>query len=196
MHRTLLLTLVAVCAMIAPGCASYSNYPKIESKGLRNDPNSPAIQTALITAVQWVANRYPPGRSPEAVQSAVEPVSVKVNYPIAINLPVGTRRSGYLYVAERIGPEVYPLTPEIWSSGNPPVFHITRVWIRMREARIEVLRPMPELGRGPDGNPVYQPVVVRLVGGFSPWRVEHARHGARQRPHAHAVVPARGRPRR
>src|SRR5262249_20624546 len=74
-----------------------------------------------------------------------------------------------------IGPNVHPLTPEIWSDNAYPIYHVSRVWIREHEAKVDVLRPMFEMGPGPDGKPIYQAVTVHLEGRFEPWHVVFGR---------------------
>lgn len=158
------------------GCVS--NYPAVPTtRGVRDNPNSPAAEQAMIAALRWVGTRYTPGR-PDLSQPLPDAASrAEVQYPMAVNLPFGLRKLYYDRVALNTGPEVVPLTPEIASQGSLPIFHVGRVWVRGPGATVDVFRPMPELGLGPDGKTVYQMVTVRLDrdGLAGPWRVIHGR---------------------
>lgn len=168
--------LLGLAGMALSGCYQYSNYPNIPTaRGTLEDPNRPSTMMAIVASVQYVATRYPPAASIYDLDpTSAEAQSIAVTYPMVFSGPRGFRRAYYEDASRRIGPQVLPLTPEAIDSGLP-IFHVTRVWMRGNVATIDVLRPMPELGKGPDGRTIYQPVTVRLEGGFSPWRVVHAR---------------------
>lgn len=171
--RTVCAALIAAAAL--GGCThQYTNYPEIPSaKGLKQDPNSPASESAMVVALQFVANRYPPGTLRLDAKSSKEAGEMRTNTPMAVNLPRGQRKSYYERIARKVGPNVVPMTLE--TDPSLPVYHVTRVWLRFSEGWVDVMRPMPELGPGPDGKPVYQTVTLKMQGGFGPWRVLHAR---------------------
>ncbi|MEI7656632.1 MAG: hypothetical protein WCK33_01050 [Phycisphaerae bacterium] len=157
------------------GCMQqYSNYPEIPSaKGLKQDPNTPASESAMVAALQFVANRYTPGTMRLDAKNAREAGEMTTSTPMVVNLPVGQRQSYYRRIARRVGPNVAPMTGDV--DASLPVYHVTRVWLRFSEGWVDVMRPMPELPPGPDGKPVYQTVTLKMTGGFGPWRVLHAR---------------------
>ena len=168
--------LIASAGLALSGCYQYSNYPNVPTaQGTLEDPNRPSTMMAIVAAVQYVATRYPPAASIYDLDpTSAEAQSIQVTYPMVFAGPRGFRKVYFEDAARRIGPQVVPLTPESLESGLP-IFYVTRVWMRGNAATIDVLRPMPELGKSPDGKTIFQPVTVRLEGGFSPWRVVHAR---------------------
>lgn len=176
MKSAWMVSAAALLVLIAGGCQKYQNYPPIATaRGMAEDPNNPATEQAIVASVQYVANRYPPGGPRYEATNSREAGSLKVNYPLAISVPPGMRKSFYERIPREIGPEVVPVTPELVEVGEVPVVFVTRVQLRFHTGIVDVLRPMPELGKGPDGKPVYQKVTVRLQGGLEPWRAIHAR---------------------
>lgn len=158
-----------------PACQQYSTYPEIAtSRGIPENPNNPAAAACMIASIQYVASRYAPGGPNYAAATAAEQASLSVNTPVVLNLPRGLRRSLYQHITTQVGPKAMPMSDDALVSGAP-VLHVTRVWLRFNHATVDVLRPMPELGPGTDGRPIYQLVTVRLDGGFEPWHVIHAR---------------------
>lgn len=170
--------LVALCGVgllgPASGCFQRSTYPAIPtSRGFNENPNTPAGEQAIVAAVQYVASRWTPGE--REYDPTMTPRGLPmVQYPMVVNLPLGMRKIYYERIPGKIGPEVEPATPETVASGKP-IFHVSRVWLRFNTGIVDVLRPMPEVGLAPDGQPVYQKITVRLEGGVKPWTVVHAR---------------------
>jgi hypothetical protein len=156
------------------GCFQKGNYPEIPtSEGFAEDPNRPANEQAMIAALQYVGSRWTPGD--RMFDPNVEPRGLPyVNYPAVVNLPQGTRKVIYERVAKKVGPQVQPATPETIQQGLP-TFHISRVWLRFNKGWVDVMRPMPELGLGADGQPIYQRVTLHMEGGNKPWTVAYAR---------------------
>lgn len=164
-----------LAALSLAGCAGYSSYPPVEaSYGESKGANSPAAEGAMITALQYAVTRYPPDGPRQDASSSAEASSLRADFPLVVNLPLGTRKSVYEHVAAKLGPQAMPMTPESEASGNP-IYSVTRVWVRQSAATVDILRPMPELPPGPDGKPVYQTITCNLEGGFRPWRVTYAR---------------------
>jgi hypothetical protein len=156
------------------GCQQYVTSPAIPTaRGMSENPNAPAPEQAITAALQYVATRWAPGKTRE-FDAKLTPGATYVDQAMVINLPAGTRQSFYDRIARKLGPTVQPATPEN-TDGSLPIYHVGRVWLRFENARVDVYRPMLELGPGPDGKPVYQMVTVHLRGGFSPWRAEFAR---------------------
>ena len=179
MNRTasiLLAALVCTASLTATlsGCYQRGNYPEIPtSQGYAEDPNRPATEQAMVAALQYVGSRWTPGQ--RMYDPNVEPRGLPyVNYPCVINLPLGMRKIYYERIPGKVGPQVLPATPDNVALGLP-TFHVTRVWMRFNKAYVDILRPMPEMGPGPDGTPVYQLITVHLEGGIKPWNVVYAR---------------------
>jgi hypothetical protein len=161
---------------VGVGCQQYQTYPAVTTaRGMAENPNNPNTERAMVAALQYVATRYPPGGQRFEAKTPDEAGRMTADFPFAINVPKGMRKSFYERIATKVGPEVKPLTEEVVADNTLPIYHVTRVWLRFRTGTIDVLRPMPEMGVGPDGTPVYQKVTVRLEGDFTPWRVIHAR---------------------
>jgi hypothetical protein len=166
---------LGLVALGLPACQKYQNYPAVATaRGTPEEPNNPATEAAIVAALQYVATRFPPdgGLLAEPVK---EVEKTQADFPFAVNLPAGMRKSFYERIPTKVGPEVKPLTPDIVEQNSLPIYHVTRVWLRFNSGTVDVLRPVPGLGKGPDGSPVYQKITLRLEGGFSPWRVVHAR---------------------
>jgi hypothetical protein len=162
--KSLRLTVVAgsllALSAVLSGC--HTNYPAVGGTSrlvTSNNPNDVGPERCVVGALRWVLAKYPP----RAVAGGPMP-------EIAINLPPGTRKSYYERIATMVGPSVRPLTPEIWESKRMPVYHVSRVWVREQQAKVDVLRPMFELGPAPDGRPIYQLIEVHLRGPFQ-WDV-------------------------
>ncbi len=170
-----LIVAVAGGVVGVAGCQQYSTAPGVPTaRGIPETPNRPAAVTSMIEAVRYVATRYPPGSLREDAPTVAEAMALEAPYELVVNPPRGLRRVYYERLVRQVGPLASAASAE--SIGGPaPVFHITRVWMRFDKATIDVLRPMVELGPGPDGRPIYQMVTVRLEGGLRPWRVVHAR---------------------
>jgi hypothetical protein len=171
--------LVVACSLVVlsaglAGCFQNATYPAIPtSRGYSEDPNKPASEAAVVAALQYVTSRWTPGQREFDVMTSPHALPM-ADYPLVINLPLGTRKLYYDRIARKVGPEVQPATAEN-TNGTLPVFHVTRVWLRTDHGIVDVLRPMPELGLDKDGKPIYQKITVRVEGGFKPWNVVHAR---------------------
>ncbi|MDX2018053.1 MAG: hypothetical protein SFY95_10500 [Planctomycetota bacterium] len=153
----LTLGLLAASAATLGGC--YANYPPVEGNVMATtDPNTRDTRDAIVTALRHVFDRY-----------GVVTADGSDGGPVAINLPTGARKDTYDQVAKAVGPNVNPISRE--NVSTMPVYHIARVWLRSSDARIDVLRPMPELGATADGNLVYQCVTVHMRAYLSPWKV-------------------------
>jgi hypothetical protein len=178
MNRCVHVLAGALCAagllVSVAGCFQRSTYPAIPtSRGFNENPNTPAGEQAIVAAVQYVASRWTPGEREYDPTSTPRGLPM-VQYPMVVNLPLGMRKLYYDRIPTKIGPDVLPATPESVVSGKP-VFHVARVWLRFNSGIVDILRPMPEVGLAPDGQPVYQKITVRLEGGMKPWTVVHAR---------------------
>lgn len=165
MHRTITTTLsiglIAAAAGSLVGCVGYASYPPIDSASpVVNNPNAPPADELMMLGTKWVADRYPPPHAGPVV--AGEP-------QFAINLPEGVRRDVYERVSQRTGGRAVPLTEE--NAKTLPIYSISRIWIRMHDAKIDIMRPRLELPKQSDGQPVYECITLLVEGGMQPWRV-------------------------
>lgn len=134
-----------------PACTSYTNVPGPESKPAQQDPNARQPSSAMEAALRWAIRRHPvPG-------------------PYALNLPVGTTRETADRIAAALGPDaVVPDSTET----DLPVYHVTRVWIRLSDAKVDVVYPMTDgLGRK-----IQRGVTVWMHAGVRPWTVSRGQY--------------------
>jgi hypothetical protein len=157
---TFALAGVAGLAALA-GCRGHTNYPAIPSARLANDnPNEKSPDEVIPEAMRWLIAKYDPAMKDRA---------------FAINGPAGLRRAYYERIARNSGPLGEPLTPEIWESKSMPIFHIARVWVREREAKVDILRPRSDMTDA-KGQTLYQGITVTLQGEpLRPWRAVYGR---------------------
>ncbi|MCC6675780.1 MAG: hypothetical protein IT436_01425 [Phycisphaerales bacterium] len=142
------------------GCVGYASYPYEEggkNTFANQDPNTPPADELIYLSLDWVTSKFPP------------PGGVSTEASYAINIPKGVRRDVYDRILKKLGDKAAPLTPE--TAQSLPIYHIGRLWVRGRNAKVDVLRPVLEGPRGPGGQVLYQPVTLRIEGGFEPWRV-------------------------
>lgn len=171
MNARYLLAFSLISVALPGGCTSYTSAPGIEARGAAEGPNAPRAESAALAALQFAVTRYPPGGPRPEASTSREASSLTADFPLAVNMPVGTRRGVYERVAIRLGAQAVP-----YDVGTTlPIYSVERVWVRERTATVDVLRPMLELPRRADATPVYQRLTVRLEGSFSPWRVVHTR---------------------
>lgn len=146
--------------LMTGGCVGYASYP-YESGGKNNfatqDPNTPPADELIMLSLDWVVSKYPP------------PAGVAGEASYTINIPAGVRRDVYDRILKKLGDRAAPLTPE--TAKSLPIYQIARIWVRGRNAKVDVLRPVLDGPRGPGGEALYQPITLRIEGGFEPWRV-------------------------
>lgn len=157
MGASRLFSLIAAAGMLGlpgpVGCTSYTNVPGPDAAVAMQDPNARQASRAVQTALEWAVRRHP------------------VEGPFVINLPVGTSSETAASIASALGPMA--VVPE---SGQTdlPVYHITRVWIRMSDGKVDVVYPaMDGLGRKIDRG-----VTVWMNAGVRPWRVSRGQYWA------------------
>lgn len=147
----LLLVMALAAGLLVGGCALYMNYPPLEGDTSINNPNYRPMPEVVQIGLNEVTRRYP----------------VEGGY--VVNLPKGTTLKTAQWVQAGLGEGA-----RLVGSGGEgmPVFHVTRVWIRGGEARVEVLAPEVQgEARG---------VVVEMTSsGISGWRTERVRTLAR-----------------
>lgn len=142
-----MLIVAAMVASVLGGCALYMNYPPLEGDTSINNPNVTPMPEVVRIGLAETASRYP------------------VEGPYVVNLPKGTTRATGEWILGGLDESARLVGSE---SSGLPVFHVTRVWIRGGDGRVEVLAP--DVNGGPRG------VVVEMSStGISGWRVERVR---------------------
>lgn len=134
------------------GCVGYSSYPKVEGVA-PGSPNFIHVRPVVAASLKEVIAKYHP-------QSAGA---------YTVNLPAGMTPSSRNDLVYGLGPDAMLLTH---STDALPIYHVGRVWIRGADARVDIIRPVLELGTTPTGEPVYQGMTVWLQGGVNDWAVE------------------------
>ncbi|KAA0217280.1 MAG: hypothetical protein DYG94_01405 [Leptolyngbya sp. PLA3] len=153
------------------GCVGYSSYPKVEG-GAPSSPNFIHMRPVIAESLKAVIEKYHP-------QDAG---------PYAVNLPIGITETGRDEVMKALGAQAMDLTPR---TEHLPIYHVGRVWVRGADAKVDIVRPILELGRLPGGQPTYQGVTVWLDGGINNWWVEMIQPwsiGVVEPPELHYVV--------
>lgn len=121
----MLAGLAGVAAL--PGCTSYTNVPGPESALAGQDPNGRQASRAAEAALVWTVRRHP------------------VDGPFVINLPPGTSTETARSIAEAVGPMAQ--LPDA-ATADLPVYHVSRVWIRLSDGKVDVVFPTRDgLGR-------------------------------------------------
>jgi hypothetical protein len=147
--------LVVAATALLGGCVSWASYPAGPGETAVKNPNDPTILNVIETGLEWVVRKYPPGTTGDGPK-------------LAINLPQGIRERVYERMAVRVGHGAAPLRSD---TATLPVYHVAQVRIRGDEAAVDIIRPVVELGAGPDGGPVYQEIRVNMRGGMGPWHI-------------------------
>lgn len=151
-------------ALLLGGCQGYSSYPTVDGANMANkSPDAwPQYQLAGMAA-RYVADRYPPTAPPWAAGEPTQPPAHFV-----VNIPSGMSHMPYERAISFAGVGAQPPSPDV---NDLPVYHVTRIWSRGYQGRVDVMRPVAEVGAGAGGKPVYQTITVYFEGGFQPWRV-------------------------
>ncbi len=159
---------VLICglACVLGGCVGWANYPPEEGQTRFISPNEPGMTDIMAAGLKYVANKYPPEglTRARAAATGLEPSTQK----FAVNLPEGVRPRLSQRIVQLAGERAVLLTPE---TEHLPIYHIASLRVRGDEGQVNILRPVPEFGVSPTGEPVYQEITVTLRGGVQPWRV-------------------------
>ena len=147
-----ILSIAALAAGTLVGCVGYSTWPPVSGTTFAN-PNSAANEEIMIASLAWIIERD----HPDGLAS-----------PVAINLPSGVTALRYARMAQKIGPNVEPLSR---ANAAVPIYHIVEFKVRGSDAEVIVLRPATEITEGSPAEPVYQGYRLKLSGGFDPWHV-------------------------
>ncbi len=144
--------------LVAGGCASYANVPEPESPTSVTSPNRRQPKAVMKAALTRVLNQYPPGTS-----------------RYAVGLPEGVSLETIQEILTALGPGA-----ELASAGTSdlPTYAIGRIWIRTGKSKVDIFRPVVELGRRADGTYERQAITVWLEGGLDPWHVTRTQRWA------------------
>lgn len=156
---------VAGLTGVQPGCVGYNVYPPMEGERGFTNVNSDPFPPIIISSLQWVTTRYPPHAEGEWRQPAAgQPAPT----PFVVNLPQGMNRMLGERIVTQVGPDARPVAP-----GNEglPTYHVARVWVSGDEAKVDIVRPVPNVAFTAQGRPVTQGMTLRLRGGMKPWHV-------------------------
>lgn len=138
--------------LLLTGCASYANVPEPESSPSVTSPNARQPRAAMTAALQRVLRQYPPGRGTTR---------------FAVNLPTKVSPENAAEILAALGPGAELATLE---NAELPTYDIGRIWIRAGSAKVDIFRPVVELGRQADGTYEQQAITVWMEGGLGPWR--------------------------
>ncbi|MBL4590914.1 MAG: hypothetical protein JKY96_03025 [Phycisphaerales bacterium] len=140
----------------ATGCVSYTNVSGPESPPSFRSPNHFAAVDVTGKALDWVVTRHGPGEGAGYV----------------VNLPAGTTQENAMKIFARMpSGATWPATIEQDGLG---MYHISRVWIRSSEAKVDVVYPFAML----NGGTGQRGVTVWLQGGVRKWRVIRGQYWA------------------
>lgn len=156
-----LVSVIAASGMLAglaglaslSGCTSYTNVPGPESTLAGQDPNARQPSRAVETALLWTVRRHP------------------VDGPFVINLPPGTSTETAESIAGALGPMAR--IPES-ATTDLPVYHVSRVWIRLSDGKVDVVFPTRD-GLGRD---IQRGVTTWMNSGIRSWTVSRGQYWA------------------
>ncbi|MEM9374288.1 MAG: hypothetical protein AAGA55_11665 [Planctomycetota bacterium] len=133
------------------GCTSYTNVPSPENALYGQDPNARQASAATLAGLRWAVRKHP------------------VSGPYLINLPFGTSTE----TAERIAAALPDgATIPDGTGMNLPTYHVPRVWIRLSDAKVDVVYPVDVAGEVP----VNRGVTTWLHAGVRPWTVSRGQY--------------------
>ncbi len=152
-RRASQIAIVGLSAVLSSlgGCVGYSSYPELESLA-PSSPNFIQVKPAVTAALEEVIERYHPAWAG----------------PYTVNLPPEMTPEAQRLILSGLGPDTRAMTP---ATEHLPTYHIGRVWVRGPKAKIDVVRPVLELGPKADGGIAYQGMTVWLDAGLHPWNV-------------------------
>lgn len=105
----------------------------------------------MKTALVRVIDRFPPGTR-----------------QFAVGLPEGVSIETIDEILGALGPGAELAGPR---TGDLPTYSIGRIWIRSGKAKVDIFRPVSELGPRADGTYERQAITVWLEGGLDPWHI-------------------------
>lgn len=136
-------------SLVLGGCMSYANVPVPESAPAFKSANHFQSVSVMTQSLERVIDQHP---------------STGPGGQYAINLPVGTTPESAYKIIEALPQGA--IVPFAGMSEEIPVYHICRVWIRAREAKVDVIYPAIMF----DGSTQDQNVTIWMRGGIRSWR--------------------------
>ena len=171
-HRAALLLAGLLSALVLGGCAGYGAFPRTDGARAIDDPSTPWMRQAMVTAITHVERLYPaPGSEPFTPNS--DPSVAR----FAVNLPEGMPAGAYGSIVSNVGRGAVALSSDM---TGLPVYHMAQIRVRGDGAEVDIVRPVfedpaPLLG-GVDRDGLYQGVTVTMRGGVRlAWRVTAVR---------------------
>jgi hypothetical protein len=155
LNRVLGLALVGAVGLVVvlSGCVSYTNVPEPSSAPAFKNANSGSSIKVISAAVERVVRKHP---------------MKDAQGRYALNLPAGTTPETAQRIVEKL--PAGAMVPTEGMESSVPVYHISRVWIRGRSGKVDVVYPLPD---GLDGG-----VTCWMHGGDRPWYVERLQYWA------------------
>ncbi len=150
--RTAVGAAILVGTGLLGGCVGYSSYPEVESLA-PSSPNFIQVKPVVEEALREVIERYHPDWAGA----------------YAVNLPAGMTAAAQEEILEKLGDDARAMTQ---ANAHLPTYSVGRIWVRGAKAKVDVIRPVLEIGPKPDGGIAYQGMTVWLNAGLNPWRVD------------------------
>ncbi len=151
--------------LVGAGCASYANVPEPDSPASVTSPNRRQPKAVMTEALIRVLSQFPPD-----------------SQRFAVGLPEGVTPETVDEILGALGPGAELAGPR---TRDLPTYAIGRIWIRSGKSKVDIFRPVTELGPRSDGSFERQAITVWLEGGLNPWRVTRTQRweiGAFPRP--------------
>lgn len=160
--------LAALCACNIAGYGTYE--PTRESEvSMIEWPYDPASDGAIIEALRYVIDSFPPG-TPESAPGRGAFALDRGSEPVAISLMPGVSRSAYERIVRKADPFARALSPETVAL---PRYTVGRVELRALTAWVDVHRPLPLAA--PDALVQYQCIQVELRNEGGSWQARDYR---------------------
>jgi len=163
MSGRIVLGVVAGCGLAIgaagalTGCSSYTNISTADGVGAVTNPNARVPSEVVREALRYVITRYPAGDT--YAVNLLPRTNTTMGDFIMRDLPAGVR-----------------LASE--TNRDLPTYHVGVTRVRGGIAKVDIIRPVVELGEQPGGGWATQAVTVHLDGGINPWRVERVQRWA------------------
>ena len=139
------------------GCSSYTNINTAEGVGAVTNPNARVPSEVVREALRYVVTRYPAGEA------------------YAVNLLPNTNTTMGDFITRDLPAGVRIATED---NRDLPTYHVGVTRVRGGVAKVDIIRPVVELGEQPGGGWATQGVTVHMDGGINPWRVERIQRWA------------------
>lgn len=156
---------LAIASLTLSGCVSYTNVPEPESAPAFKSANHFQAKKVTAAALAEIIERYP-------MRDA--------NGQYSVNLPAGTTLESAQEIVSNLPEGV--VIPFEGMDASIPTYHIGRIWIRVSDAKVDVLYP----ARSFDGTGFVGNATVWINGGVRTWNINRVQHWA---PGTIAVPP-------